>query len=444
MKKTIILFALILWASACTVTQIQPAQTSHNDIPFVPLDQLPPEEDLDGIIPLPPGYRAQVNARAAAQNNAWFRPGFRSYRLLPTYYEVCYDLFVKFGGPATLTIAQREQRTLDSLRKWVQWAGDISEKYGIGTRPTIHSYKIWTTPDPYAKLRNNRQKVDTFWVRNMGHPATFHKLLDNAPHGGIAYYNRNIISPSTGNWAYCGFNNLRPLPPPLYSYPIYNILHEGGSGHTVGMWHSHGDGWVDSTGRVVGRIDSCFACERNITPISPNCNGFTKSMDGGINGYCFLYGRLFWFVHPICAASAHRALAGSTLPTYTPSVPVPPTPQPITATWTFSGTTLSGAQTNVYDGNTDTRWVTTGRSSVTIAYSDSSRVNTLRIVSGYFSNNTWGSPIQPVRVLADGVVVFSATTSKVDTTIRINRRVRNVVIEGNDGVNNRWREVIIN
>jgi hypothetical protein len=269
-------------------------------------------------------------------------------------------------------------------------------------------------------------------------PTIFKLRLSGKNIGGSAYLSRGSVT--SAKWAVLGMGFVPMGNTTTPGKLEYNILHEV-CGHNCGLSHAFNCcAYLDRNGVQLGRLDSTWAGERTCTP-SPLCRNTSRRHPSGWMGYGAFWNSQTWDLHPAIIAVLNQSLFYSTLPTFTPGTIPPPTP--ITTTWTFSGTTHSGTTSNVNDGNTDTRWVTTGRSTVTIAYSDSVRVNSVRVVSGFFSNNRWGSPIQPVRVLADGVVVFSATTSKPDTTVRIFRRVRSVVVEGNDQANNRWREVLI-
>ena len=266
-------------------------------------------------------------------------------------------------------------------------------------------------------------------------PADLFKLRISGKNiGGSAYLSRGSVT--SAKWAVVGMGFVPMGNERQPGNLEYNMLHE--LCHNMGLSHAFNCCvWLDRNGKQLGRLDSTWAGERTCSP-SPTCRNTSKRHPSGPMGYGHFWQTPIWNLHPAIRKVWMESLFYSTVPSYTPTQQ-----QPIQPTWTFLGTTLSGTTANVNDGNTDTRWVTTGRSSVTITYPDSVSIQSIRVLSGFLSNNRWGSPIQPLRVLVNGSQVFSATTSKPDTTIRIFRKVRSVTVEGNDPANNRWREILI-
>lgn len=266
-------------------------------------------------------------------------------------------------------------------------------------------------------------------------PNLFKLRISGKNIGGSAYLSRGSVT--SAKWAVVGMGFVTMGNTTKPGVLEYNMLHE--LCHNMGLSHAFNCCvWLDKDGKQLGRLDSTWAGERTCSP-SPLCRTTSRRHPSGPMGYGHFWQTPIWNLHPAIRKVLMESLFYSTVPSYTPNQP-----QPIQPTWTFSGTTLTGTTANVNDGNTDTRWVTTGRSIIRASYSDSTFRNNLRLLSGFKENGVWTRPIQPVRVLADGIVVFSATTSKVDTTIRIFRKVRSVVVEGNDAVNNRWREITLN
>ena len=112
--------------------------------------------------------------------------------------------------------------------------------------------------------------------------------------------------------------------------------------------------------------------------------------------------------------------------------------------WKCTGTKYAGDSLFVRDGDTTTRWVTTGPSRIQCTLSASRNIPSIDVWSGFLSGSTWGSPILSLSVFVDGVQVFTTTAGKVRMNIPINRTGRVVEIRGNDSQYNRWREVRIN
>jgi len=115
-----------------------------------------------------------------------------------------------------------------------------------------------------------------------------------------------------------------------------------------------------------------------------------------------------------------------------------------TTVWKCTGTKYAGDSLFVRDGDTTTRWVTTGPSRIQCTLSASRNIPSINVWSGFLSGSIWGSPILNLSVFIDGAQVFTTTSGKVRMNIPINRTGRVIEIRGNDTQYNRWREVRIN
>jgi hypothetical protein len=368
----------------------------------------------------------RIAMRLASIPDFW-DPNYRPNRVIRLYIEA-----------DTLFKALYRDTTEQAIRNRIGLINRVCEpRYGI--RMEIVSIFIRTRSDQTYRATAATPMLYA-WTQEYPtlDPSIFKLRLSGKNIGGSAYLSRGSVT--SAKWAVLGMGFVPMGNTTTPGKLEYNICHE--LFHNIGLSHAFNCcAYLDKNGVPLGRLDSTWAGERTCTP-SPLCRNTSRRHEADIMGYGHFWNSQSWKMHPAIVAVLNQSLFYSTLPTFTPGTTPPPTP--VTATWTYNGTTTSGAQANVTDGNTDTRWVTTGPSQINVAYSDSFQVNTVRVVSGFLSNNKWTSPIQPLRILCDGVERFRTTSNKTDTTVRIFRKVRNLRIEGQDNTNNRWREIVVN
>ncbi len=112
--------------------------------------------------------------------------------------------------------------------------------------------------------------------------------------------------------------------------------------------------------------------------------------------------------------------------------------------WKCTGKTYAGDTALVRDGDTTTRWVTTGTSRIQCTLPVARLIPSINVWSGFLSGSTWGSPILNLQVFLDGIQIFSTTSGKVRMNIPINKTGKVIEFRGNDLQYNRWREIRVN
>lgn len=340
-------------------------------------------------------------SRGTAEPDFW-NPAYRSYKVLNVYIELDNSLTTAWGANVDANL----QRLCNS-------SSEILQRIA-GPKINLVKVKKWTTPDPYAGINSAGTVLYQWSAANQQKKDTFNVFISGKNFGGIAFISReNVISTK---YAVCGFGTAAIGDGINYSYPVYCFTHE--LLHSLGVSHSQNDcAWLSQSGTRLGRLDSCYSCESTCTPKLANCNGGTKSMNGGLNSYCHLYNRIQYGLHSAVLPVLHRALFYSTLPDYTPTTQPPPPP---TNTFSISGTPYQGftrADTaKAIDGNESTRFLTNGPTTLTWNFAQPVTRTSVYMSSGFQT----GSPNQTLTLTVDGVDVPLSFDKTVKFTKSIN------------------------
>lgn len=378
MKKLILLLLLTGALVSCNKKDPQQGSVTTDTTKFVPPDMGNDEIEVHEDHP-------RYLSRGQSEPDFW-NPSYRSYKILPVYIEV----------DSALTV-QWDRDTLTNLTRLIQSSSVILERIA-GPKIQLINFKFWRKKDPYAGINSAGTVLYQFSAANPQRVSTFNFFLSRTNYGGIAFISReNVI---TTKYAVCGFGTASVGDGINYSYPVYCFTHE--LLHGCGVSHSQNCcSWKDKAGNWLGRLDSCYSAEISCSPTPSVCSSTTKSMNGGLNSYCHLYNRIQYNLHWSVLPVLHKALWYSTLSDYIPTQP-PPTP---TNTFTISGTPYSGftrADTaKAVDGNETTRFLTTGATTLTWAFSQPTTRTQVYLSSGYQG----GSPNQTLTLTVDGVDV---------------------------------------
>ncbi len=291
--------------------------TNSQDIPSMENDEVETNEIA----------RPKSHARIAAEPDFW-DPNYRSYKVINIYAEVDYTLSQRWGVGAK-----------DSVAKAIAVASKISERE-TGIKLVLQKSKIWTTVDTWYTYTNPNLILNEWGGAVYSEPTQFKMFFSGKNLGGIAYIFRGEVTQAK----FCVVSTLdtKVGDDKNYTFLIYCILHE--LYHNLGVSHTQNCcAWKDKNGVALGRLDSCYQSENSCGANSTLCSSTTKSMDGGINSYCHLYGRLKYTVKAPVLAVLHRALYYATdVPSYTP------TTTPCVTTYGTWSTCSNGLQTRTY------------------------------------------------------------------------------------------------
>jgi Metallo-peptidase family M12 len=398
-------------------------------------------QPVDEVLTPAPKKRKSKTANRQAQQappNFW-NPNLKINKTSTFYLEAGYDLYQRFGSVNNVVA------NISSS------FGAVKELYWRdGINITLNEVYVWTSLDPYASITSAATILNTFGTNRSSVKWKFRGFLNDKNYGGIGYISRGAVTDAS--YFYCGIGkNNGSSSSTVYSWFVYVVAHE--AGHNHGLSHTHnGCAWIDSTGKNVGRLDMCYACESYCTPVAANCTGTTTGQKGTIMSYCHLYyGNLDFNLGfgKIPAKVLREAMWNSSIPF---DVTGPPQPPPAAISkWlkpngsSASGVIKSGSVGLVFDSVSNTnesRLVSTGVLSVTATLA-SKQVDSIRLWNGYLNAGKWGDPITSFRILINGVEAVSVTgNTKVDRSFFIGRTgVNTITLECRDAVNNRIREL---
>lgn len=399
MKRILSLaFLLMVVLAGCSKQTLDKA-SSTTDSTFVPPDL---GNDEIEVFEDHPKYLF----RGTVEPDFW-NPVYRSYKILPVYIEVDSALTASWG-----------RDTLTNLTRLLQSSSNILERIA-GPKIQLVNFKFWRKKDPYAGINSAGTVLYQFSNNNQTRTSTFNFFLSRTNYGGIAFISReNVI---IQKYAVCGFGAASVGDDANYTYPVYVFTHE--LLHSCGVSHTQNCcAWKDKAGNNLGRLDSCYSAEVSCSPRPAICSSTTKSMYGGLNGYCFLYNRMEYKLHYAVLPVLHKALWYSTLADYIPTQNPPP--PVITNTFSIAGTPYTGYTRSdtakAIDGSESTRFLTTGATTLTWAFAVPTTRTSVYMSSGFLSGTTIGSPNQTLTLTVDGIPVDLSFDKKVSFRKTIN------------------------
>jgi len=337
-------------------------------------------------------------SRGQAEPDFW-NPAYRSNKILNVYVEVSNDLCVAWGNQTDANVA-----------KLFQNASDVMERIA-GPRIRVVRVKKWLTPDPYAGINSSGTILNQWANSGPNRVDTFSVFITGRNIGGTAYINReNVVSTK---YAVCGLAGYGTGDALNFSFSVFCIDHE--LLHSLGVSHSQNCcAWKDKNGVALGRLDSCYSAEVTCSPAPAICSSTTKSMNGGLNGYCHLYGRTGYFLHPAVLPVLHRSLFYSNLPAYTPTIPVTPSVVIAPSGYQVSGgASHSGLTSYLFDGITNTnvsRYLLKDSMIVNVIFGGQ-KLDSVQLFTGFLSGGVWTSPVARVSILRNGVWTTNVTNN---------------------------------
>lgn len=395
-------------------------------LPRIASDQPDTLQNPDCGVEAPP--EPLIGMRVGAIPNFW-DTAYRANRIATVYVRVD-SLYNSFYRPYTRdTLLKR----LDRVKR------QMEQRYGL--RVILPVIEIMERRLPYNYTNANNLLFSFASDPSVqSRPEPFRYLQTGANIGGSAYISRGSVT--SAKYAVGGFGRVQSGDDNKPGRDEYCFGHE--LLHNLGLPHSHTTCFYRSqSGQLLPRLDSCWRCEPLCSPSPVPCTQRQVRMAGSWASYCHIWSRggafteANYWLHPAARAVLNQSLFNSNLPSFSVE---PPTNTP-TITYP-EGTTLSGATANTIDGDTTTRWVTTGASTIRFEYPASIQINSITVWSGFLSA-TWGSPIVRQQVFVDGVLASDIPNGRVRQLHPINRSGRVIEIRGLDGTN-RWREIKIN